>query len=187
MSIKEQMLAADKVLSQIGEWYYVHDVAVLGGAPRDWYMGNACRDIDIYITGSISNSQIIGQLSGFADSVQHLGGVDESVENTEYKYNPHIKCVFGFSAFGQAFNLIHVQQPSTLNDIIESFSFDICKATYSTSNGVVVTAAYEKALKNKELKVTSELYCNGGKYCEKMRERFPDWEFSFSDELNDHG
>lgn len=46
MKIEEQNVVAKKVLEKIK---IVDPYVILaGGAPRDWYFGNPCNDLDIY-------------------------------------------------------------------------------------------------------------------------------------------
>ena len=83
MNIDQQKLTADGILGILEQ--FNPDCILAGGAPRDWYMGNPCNDLDIFV----------GNSSG--DLLNHLeeNGVKECLEFKELlPHQNHTKAIY---------------------------------------------------------------------------------------------
>lgn len=164
--IIQQKRAANEVLAKVHEVFPT--AAVMGGAPRDWYMLKPCVDIDVYFESKWK-----------LDAGTHLRNlgfdVTQVINSDNYTGNKYIKSVWQCQYEQEQIQFIEVI--NTPQVVIQSFPFGICKISYDEEHGVQPTSNFLNCLDNKLLVVSSELYADGHKYIQKIRQKFPDWNY----------
>lgn len=169
--IVQQKKAANEVLAKIREVFPT--AVVMGGAPRDWYMLKPCSDIDVYFTSKWK-----------LDAGTHLRnlGFDVTQVNKSdiYTGNKFIKTVWQCQYNQEQIQFVEVTCSEVA--VMQEFPFGICKISYAEKEGVVPTLNFLNCLDNKLLVVSSELYADGHKYVQKIKQKFPDWKYYASTE-----
>lgn len=168
-----QKAVADEVLQIIEN---VDPTAIVaGGAPRDWYFGNAATDIDVFFhfRNDLSATRIQEILKGLGLDVCRKNEGDSLPEI--YKKNPMLRCVYDLEYGGEQVQLLLMLEP-TFNSVIKHFPLNICKVWYKHST-IEVTQDLLRAMKHKAIVKVNPLYANGDKYVEKIKAKFPDFNY----------
>lgn len=164
--IIQQKKAANEVLTKVREVFPT--VVVMGGAPRDWYMLKPCSDIDVYFKSKWK-----------LDAGTHLKNLGFDVtqvnKSDNYTGNNYIKSVWQCGYEQEQIQFIEVT--ATEKVVMQLFPFGICKISYDEEHGVQPTLNFLNCLDNKLLVVGSELYADGHKYIQKIKQKFPDWNY----------
>ena len=130
--INSQKATADYVyslLKVIDPW-----CILAGGAPRDWYLGEPCNDLDFYFCSTAST------LSTVQEQLAAMFGEDVFVAKRKhicgsYKHMESLKRIFDGELNGVKVQLMQLHTTGQQWSVVDSFSTSICKATYI--NGVI--------------------------------------------------
>lgn len=169
----KQKEIADKALEML--YPICPNAIVAGGAPRDWFLGNTAKDIDIFITADDRwvNKDVTSVLRyvGFENASPI---VPNEVDFLNYTKNPRIKAVYNCKLDSQDIQIIVLF--GRTYTIVDTFAFNICKAWYK--NGKVnTTPDFNYAVTNKVLIKQGELYASTKAYRDKIIAKFPDYKY----------
>ena len=172
--IDAQKAVADKVLKAL---FPIDPYAIVaGGAPRDWYMGNAAKDVDVFFNvGRRPYWVIKKQLEevGISNFIEKTG--ENIPEN--YKANPHLRCVFDIVIDGIQVQIM-AMECSTFQ-VVEMFPFSICQVWYKNGN-IGVDPTFRYTVETKSILMTqNELYGAENKYTERLKTKFPEPEWKW--------
>lgn len=171
--IDKQKNTADKALDIL--FSVCPSAIVAGGAPRDWYLGNPAKDIDIFITTDNRwTTRVTGRVLsrlGF-ENVSPIVPKEDGIQN--YTKNPNIKFVYNCKLDGESIQII-VLYDSTYR-IVDTFAFNICKVWYKNSK-INTTADFEYAVSNKVIVKQGELYSSTTAYKDKIVNKFPEYKY----------
>lgn len=172
--VMKQMEIAHMCLSLIEK--FDPRAIIAGGAPRDWYMDKVATDIDIFF---FTHSSIGGGLLrkhlgslGFV-GVEQVGG---EFFPAQYRLNPNIQRVFNAKVYGWSTPIQLIQYKKPTFGVVETFPLSISQAWFKRGE-IHTTKHFQNSVKNKVVYKTSELYANGHAYIEKIRGKFPDYEY----------
>lgn len=171
--IEKQKDVADKILDKL---FPIDPFAICaGGAPRDWHFGKpAAADIDIFFHTGVE------QLTIVAEMLRHVGiniNNGQSGDNLPewYKLNPNLKAVFGTTVDGVDVQIM-VMEGKTQDTVVPQFTFSICKAWYK--HGMIsLDKDFKNCEKHKIVVQTNKLYSDEHKYVQKIKAKFPDYQF----------
>lgn len=173
-AIDAQKAVADKVLQML---FPIDPYAIVaGGAPRDWYMGNAAKDVDVFFNvGRRPYWVIKKQLEevGISNFIEKTGeGIPEN-----YKANPNLRCVFDVTVDGIQVQIM-AMECSTFQ-VVEMFPFSICQVWYK--NGKIETdPTFRYTVETKSILMTqNEVYGAENKYTERLKKKFPEPEWKW--------
>ena len=130
MKIEEQKGVADELLDAI-EKACPH-VILAGGAPRDWYFGNPCNDLDIYY--SLDPENTMGADTAILKYVLPEGMVlNKSVTphlNPLYKKMEALRRISTYTYRGMSVQLIRVHKQSDVYKVVGNMDCSICQVWY---------------------------------------------------------
>jgi len=171
--IANQKAVADKILDKL---FPLDPFAICaGGAPRDWHFGKPATDLDIFFYTSVEQITIV------AEMLRHVGInlVDEGRTGDElpewYKLNPALRCVYSTVVDGVNVQLM-LMNDKTHNSVIPHFPFSICKAWYKHGR-INLDKDFLAAEQNKVVVKCNTVYNDEHKYVQKIKAKFPDWQF----------
>jgi hypothetical protein len=148
---------------------------VVGGAPRDWYMGSPADDIDVffYTTPNSTIHMVKAQL-------EHVGFVIESTKDgskvpEHYQKNPYLKCVFDCVVQGTKVQLMLMREP-TFRSVVPEFPLSLSKVWYKYKS-INTTKEFEISVRTRVIFKTSKLYSDGDLYVQKIKNKFKDFEY----------
>jgi hypothetical protein len=174
--IKYQQKVADLFLDKI---FPIDPHAIVaGGAVRDWYFGNPANDIDLFfhVRNNVTQTTVEKMLKSIGINVKEKKSCDNIPD--WYKKNPSIVAVYDVEYNSQKIQLIYMNE-STFNCVVKKFPVSICKAWRKGGNNY-----YEEDFKlscmYSTIWKTSELYNDGDKFIQKIKEKFPN--FTYCDE-----
>lgn len=180
MDIKEQKRIAKSVLDILNLVDYRAIIA--GGAARDWYNETLASDIDIFICiewkCGESKKRFVERVSSLlelllnVDEINVVGNIDED-DGLNYIKNPDIISVLEFIKDNVKFQIILMNNQ---NVDVTKFAFNICQA-WSNGERIATTEAFKIGFKKKIIIETGTLYANGKKYRQKIKSKFPDFDF----------
>jgi hypothetical protein len=176
MNIEEQKEVANWILNRME--ILDPTCIIAGGAPRDWYLGKECNDIDLYFYYRFSNEPEIFTSNALSkiglENIVHIGR-----ENTEfpenYKRNPFLKRVYEIEQNGLKVQLIQMIE-KTFKHVVDDFPLNICQIWYKKGK-IFTTNNFEKAIEFKTLILLNDLYSDGDRYIEKIKNKFSDYAF----------
>lgn len=171
--ISKQMETANKVIKRLRavDPYCI----VAGGAPRDWYFGNAANDIDVYIWQQHHTQRAkIRQLKCAGFDVSPVG-YDDNREM--YEKNKMIEFVFDVKGYEEKVQIISLSCKTF--DIVKTFPFSICQAWYTPERGIMLERDFVMTEKTGYIFRTNPVYADGDSYINKITERFKD-KFKFA-------
>lgn len=178
--IREQTIAKEIV---DGILNYCNYVEVAGGAPRDWFMGNTCNDIDIYFTKSKSTMTV----SSFVKILESLFNIKVDTKHELGKFDEfygkmtNLLRIYNFVYKGKCIQLIEIHD--TL-DIKYSF-FNKCKSVIFDMDSSIsqicwwdgrytMSTAFLFGQKVRTIYPMTE-NAESSNHFKKMIERFPDY------------
>lgn len=190
---EKQMQITDRVMSILSD----NDVKfkVAGGAPRDWYLGNTAKDVDIFYekssvkcnfkTPMAYSKKIDGLIHCFTTNQGYYLNemlkkelsakeFDEIIPSGGYDLNPDINAVYDTIIDGVNFQFIEVFE---LDNLIKNFSHSISMIEYSGNEGFKPSKLFIASIWNKVIIETGEVYSNGESYKQRLQEKFPDYKF----------
>ncbi|MFZ2992600.1 MAG: hypothetical protein WA061_02685 [Microgenomates group bacterium] len=182
MNIEKQKLVADSVLKKIET---VDPTAIIaGGAPRDWHFGNLASDIDVffcfnredlqpyYITDLLENG--LGFKNVGRIQVDHF-----TDENGRDKKNENVLHVYNYLEKDVKIQFIVTKNPTW--GLLETFPLNISRAWYKRGQ-IELTREFMWTEKHNAIVKMSDLYMNGDKYVEKIRNKFPNFNYFVNEE-----
>lgn len=131
MTIIEQQIIANELLDCL-EIIAPHSI-LAGGAPRDWYLGKECNDLDFYI--SLPEGLQSDRYQSMIDKVL-LEGCKKVKENFEthsdpmYKHMEALRNIYYYEYKGIEFQLIRLESVKDVYKAVSNMSCSICKAWY---------------------------------------------------------
>lgn len=170
--IAKQKAVADKILDKL---FPIDPFAICaGGAPRDWHFGNAATDLDIFFRTTVPQLTIVEEM------LKHVGIVPDGIRHAEglpewYQLNPNLNCVYECTVDGVSVQLMFMKD-ITHRSVVPEFPFSICKAWYKHGK-ITLEREFKKCERHKIVVQTNKLYSDEHKYVQKMKNKFPDWEF----------
>lgn len=177
--ISKQKETALKVLECIR--YFDPTAIVAGGAPRDWYLGNLAKDIDIYFffRENSTRAQVKNLLTRSLKLVSPdvkltILGYEGLQDHGEYTLNADLIAVFEADLLGQKFQFMEMRKPTF--GVVENFPLSLCQAWW-LGDRVKCTKDFKRSVDSKVFYKTNELYMDGHKYLNKIRQRFPDYKY----------
>lgn len=182
---EKQMRVTDRVMSILSDNNVKFKVA--GGAPRDWYLGNTAKDVDIFYEKSsvkynFKNDGLIHcftttegcYLNEMLKKELSAKEFDEIIPSGGYDLNPDINAVYDTIIDGVNFQFIEVFE---LDDLIKNFSHSISMIEYCGNEGFKPSKLFIASLWNKVIIETGEVYSNGEAYKQRLQEKFPNYKF----------
>lgn len=146
---------------------------IAGGAPRDWWMGNECSDIDIYLKAPELSSDALRQaaisLLGF-NRVRSMSAVDE-----DYEGITDLLAVFEFDYEGKTFNIMFMDEYCSF-PYTGHFSCSICEIYYDGSQ-FHPSPKFMKTLLDKVIILADDVDENT-KHIRKIAGKFPGYTFA---------
>lgn len=184
--IAYQKEVAIDLLKQL-ELLYPYTI-LAGGAPRDWYVGRAAKDLDFFLYYPHTYAHLDKMLRriGWVDGTSKAKWGDNIP--MEYKLNPDIRCVIDGKWMDQDVQLIILKKDTF--GIVEKFPINLCQCWWKGQdsvkryygadfveepNGVILTRSAYRGFKYKSVVKVNELYAEGHAYLKKIREKFPDF------------
>ena len=171
----------------------LYDPKIMGGAPRNWYLGKNAVDIDVFFT--VNKSAVKADLVSLlvasmyidfehieADLKSRGFNVESATPDSLYDGNPKVQYVWECTFEGQKINFIWVTEDHSIDDFVYSTS----KAWYNhTFGNVHGTKDFKLSHKHKVHVQTGKKYMSGEKYDAKMKVYFPDYRFVDKSEAYD--
>lgn len=181
MRVLDEINLGNEILRTL---YHVDPSSVIaGGAPRDWYFDKECSDIDVYFyyrpdldTGTVQ--RIIGDLFGV--NLFEVGS-SEMHEKQEHRYlrDKNISNVWEFPFHGKMIQLIRRNIPTF--GITHTFALNLSMIWFKNGH-INPDEPFLDGVKMKSIVKMNELYADGDKYVQKIRNKFPSYKY-FSSEL----
>ena len=150
------------------------NAVVAGGAPRDWYMGQIARDIDVYVVTPPKKAAILLATATVAlgEEVKHLGKEYEYLEQSG----------IGFITAGltyinsQSVNIIFLNENYVGKDgnVYDHFDCDICQIAWD--GDFITTEQFIDAWSSDT--ITFNKFEE--KHLKKMIYKFKGWKFKFN-------
>lgn len=162
---------------------------VAGGAPRDWYLGRQCSDIDIFMYSPLnqqSSSKLLKTLERLMGGNwrrmygEHVAATPDEM-TSEYKMNPDVIDVFERQAFDTQPKLQVVRLSSPPYNVIDNFPLSISKVWFK-NNTMHHTRDFNLTMKHKAIFKTLDQYADSHPYIRKVVDKFPDFNY-YSSEL----
>lgn len=169
--IENQKAVADKVLDKLE----LLDPAciVAGGAPRDWYLGNPSRDIDIFLYAPQLVSSSIK-----ADTLRKLGfhiinEYGDWNKNEMYQHNQYVQCLYNIVLDKEHIQIIFMNK-STYKSVVDQFPISISKVWYKNKI-ITLSSDAKNSIKHKIIWRTSDIYSDDNKYIIKIKNKFSNY------------
>lgn len=171
--IKHQQQTAAKVISLLEKQF--GNATVAGGAPRDWFMGEIARDIDIYVVVEPKKAGILLAMATIAldTEVNQLGKQYEELEQSMISFITAGSVWYDHTEHNIIFlNKFYV---SRTDEVYTHFDCDICQIKWNAKEGLIPSAQFLDASENKT--ITFNKF--EPKHFVKMVHKFGDWKFKF--------
>jgi len=167
MNIENQKQVANKVYDMLT---LIDPSCVLaGGAPRDWYLGQECNDLDFYFcsTGSVFN-RVEKQLKRV--------GLDATpvkcpATNELYARMEGLQRIWNVEVDGMKVQLIQMNEPKHRFKVVDNMDVSICKAWYSQVGEIHLHRDFKLTIASRVM-FLKENYRWSDKHGQKMKERF---------------
>ena len=179
LPISVEKSIADEVLSRLE---VIDPTCILaGGAPRDWWLGQSCNDLDFYIYHRGSTTNLEHSLKTLDFEVEPMRRKGYNVQarlDRLYETMTDLRAVYQtkFPYKGKHIQIIVMNTP-TFRGVVDKFACSISKVWYK---GGLIRPTHE-ASKAKRCKVieVAQGYSPNCPYVQKMRDRFPEYAFEF--------
>lgn len=179
LTINQEKDIADQVLRRLE---VIDPTCILaGGAPRDWWLGHTCNDLDFYIyhRGTTENLERSFKALGFdVEPMRRKGFNVQARLDGMYNSMPDLRAVYQtkYPYRGKHIQIIVMDNP-TFSGVVDKFACSISKVWYK--DGVLrPTQEAHDARRNKVIEV-AQGYSPNCAYVQKMRDRFPEYAFEF--------
>lgn len=178
MTVEQQKSIAKDIMDGIK---IIDPYALLaGGAPRDWYFGNPCNDLDIYY---YSNGDTVNACKGQLEALfPHLIFINRSErfernsrEDQLEVYNSmkFLKRVFETNVSGLKVQFIQLEDNKKQFDVVGAMDVSICQCWYNHyKDQVVLSNNFKMTLATNIMFLPNENSWSD-KHPAKMHERFP--------------
>lgn len=171
MSINFQKSVADGLLEGLGK--RDPNCILVGGAPRDWFMGNNCSDLDVFMNSSTS------RLTPFLREALNISQVVEK-EFTAQENHTQVSCnLYKFSYKDMEVQILVPVLGMSVFEMLNRVHVSTSKIFYK--NGQLFPSSdFLDSVGRKEI------YCTGGskEYLDKVIRKFPG--FSIKETQHDH-
>lgn len=171
MNIEEQKAIADELLQCLEK---VCPYAILaGGAPRDWYMGNTCNDLDFYFNLDQDNTARFDSkiLEGVLPEGMKVIKLEHSPkQNPLYKQMKTLRRIYYMEYKGIEFQLMRMHTQKDVWGVVGTFDCSICKIWYKRGT-IRRTLDFKKTITSK-IMFLNEGYSWSDYHPKKMVERF---------------
>lgn len=176
-SIEMQQKVAGDVLYMLAKNNHPEAV-VAGGAPRNWDLGMAANDIDVYLCGPLLESEFLDIIG--VHSFKTLGKKYDNYGNLK-----SISKVIEANLGGMTVQFITMDRKYKNSEdfagfVFNTFDFGICKIGW-TPRGFISSPSFEHDKRNKMLTIDMAKLCelndpkNLPRRLKKMRKYFPDF------------
>ena len=173
MNIKQEQEIAKEVMNKLEP--FCTFVSCAGGAPRDWFDGNTCNDIDIYfVTPFTTLNKLKTMFDTFFPEYELKGasisceGIQEDLKEM-YSTMEHLQRVFTNEYKGKTVQLIQLKEKCD-----PLFEMDVCNCQIGwRPSGYYTTDDFKLGYLTNTLFPTREGSLSCGHF-QKMVERFPD-------------
>ncbi len=173
MSIIQQQDIAKELLDKLRS---VDKGCILaGGAPRDWYLGRECRDLDFFLFGS---TMFEGRV--FAKKLETLNLVLQDVSREDYCNGANgITTVYKTYFKGMPINLMIMNSVEKRDTVVDEFPCSISKFTFEAGSPKPLNDIVKKLTDGKVIVYVEEKW--NSPYMQKIKNYFPDasnhWEY----------
>jgi len=178
MTIEQQKATAQSVYEKLK---VIDPYCVLaGGAPRDWYFGNECNDLDFYYVSTATTINACrNQLQKvFKDvEIKTLSEIHESSSSGAremsnlYRKMPSLIRVWQCKIAGMSVQFIQLAEMGSQFKVIDHMDVSICKIWADVNMDIRLTEAFKKTLASKSM-FLSEGYQWSDPHPQKMKQRF---------------
>lgn len=167
MSVQSQKDTANKIYECLS---IIDPSCVLaGGAPRDWYFGNECNDLDFYFC---STASIVERTRNQLARVGLTAKPSVCPAQSElYHSMPGLTRIWDGEFYGMKVQLIQMATPKDRWNVVENMDVSICKAWYSQNGHIHLHQDFKLTVASKVM-FLKENYCWENKHGKKMQERF---------------
>jgi len=143
-----------------------------GGAPRDWYLGNPCNDLDFYFVSTASTVNAVKkQLERcFGEVVVKFDFSVSHHEDPIYKTMPFIRRIIDLDYKGMKVQLIQLNSLGDQFKVVKAMSASICKIAWK--GGDYILDRDFKTTIASGIMFLSEGYNWSDPHPAKMKERF---------------
>lgn len=184
MNIKEQKLAADIILEKL-ELADPHAI-LAGGAPRDWYMGKECNDLDFYVYLNPKNTtetnfhQLQGVLAqiGILD-LENISYESMTDEKGAYSCMEHLRTVLEGTYYIDEDTPVKVQvmimYSPTFDCVVDKMGCSLSRIWYKNGK-ITPTFDFLFTLEHKIMYYVDDMTFKET-YAIKMKERFKEYRF----------
>ena len=155
---------------------------VAGGAPRNWYMGVPCNDIDVYLRPGRTFS--VNADTQISTPISRILGVETEVIIEQHREDSTLfRVKFSYSGLKFDLNFLDssVKDPSRA---VSDFDFDVCKIEFDTDTMMPVpTRGFFRAMQSKEIQYSPKFKkdCRQHKTFKKL---FPKFAHTFLKEAD---
>lgn len=140
-----------------------------GGAPRDWYMGNPCNDLDFYFASPASTATATKrQLDKLFTDVKQMSKPEKS---DMYAYMPGLSRIWECKVNGIGVQLIQMNTAKDRWLAVDHMDVSICKI-WMNRNGHIIPHKDFKLTMGSKIMFLREGYRWSNKHGKKMMERF---------------
>lgn len=170
MNVSEQRKVADLIMAKLVA--IDPEVILAGGAPRDWFFGNEATDFDFYVHAPAFRTSW-----EFKKQLEAIGlEIDKSLPPPEdYENNPDLFMVYNISGFGVPVQVM-VMKERVGQQTIDKFGLSLSKIYYK--DGVTISSwEFKTGSRQKVMWKCGQIFGNHEKYIEKIKGKFPDFEY----------
>jgi hypothetical protein len=183
-TIEEQQAIATEVIGRLR--IISPHVLLAGGAPRDWYMGNPCNDLDIYI--NIDDHISIENTRWRLNSVLGIDNVKTLSESRGYEtsdfldelYKGHKKLKrvweFDYKGIKVQINDIDVNVSRPFN-VVETFDSTICEFYFDPLQGTSIPSTAARITVDTKMNFVKDYNPQQKtRHLVKLLQRFPEYK-----------
>ena len=175
MNIEQQKEIAKSVYSKLK--IIDPNCLLAGGAPRDWYFGKECNDLDFYYVSTATTvSSCRKQLERTFEGAEiktlseiHGDGSREMIGL--YKKMPDLLRVWQMNIEGMNVQLVQLSAPGSQFKVVGCMDVSICKIWADVNLKLYPSTEFKKTIASKSM-FLSEGYSWGDPHPQKMKQRF---------------
>ena len=168
MSIQEQQAIAMRLYDKLK--LIDPNCVLAGGAPRDWYLGAECNDLDFYFCSTGSTLGVVKKQLKTVLGVE-VDPLAKPQQSELYKYMPGLQRIWNAEIEGMDVQLIEMADRQHRYKVVDNMDVSICKAWYSHSGEIRLHRDFKLTLGSK-IMFLRDGYAWSNKHGTKMRERF---------------
>lgn len=177
MTIEQQKATAQSVYEKL-EIVDPHCI-LAGGAPRDWYFGNECNDLDFYYVSTARTidacrNQLQKAFRGVEiktlSEIQERSSGERKMGNL-YRKMPSLVRVWQCNIAGMSVQFIQLAQPGDQFKVLEYMDVSICKIWVDGDMNISLSEAFKKTLASGNMFLNDD-YQWSDPHPQKMKQRF---------------